>query len=182
MEIIKTHIKDLVIIQPKVFNDDRGYFMETFKSSFFKDHFPDINFIQENESSSKFGVLRGLHFQSPPYSQSKLVRVIKGKVLDVAVDLRYDSETYGKHFKLVLSGKNKKQFFIPKGFAHGFLVLSKKAIFNYKVDNYYNSESDSGIIYSDPDIAIDWDMPLENIRLSPKDKHLGKFKSFKTPF
>ena len=135
MELVKTSIEGLVVIKPKVFQDERGYFMESFKESFIKKNFPDIKFIQDNESMSSYGVLRGLHFQNPPFEQTKLVRVIEGEVLDVAVDLRKNSLTYGKWESIVLSGKNKKQLFIPKGFAHGFVVLSEKAVFSYKVDN-----------------------------------------------
>ena len=138
MEIVKTSIEGLVVIQPKVFEDERGYFMESYKESFINDHFTGIHFIQDNESKSSYGVLRGLHFQKPPFEQTKLVRVIQGEVLDVAVDLRKDSKTYGKYESIILSEKNKKQVFIPKGFAHGFVVLSKETILNYKVDNYYN--------------------------------------------
>ena len=134
MEITKTSIEGLLIIKPKVFEDDRGYFMESYKDSFIKESFPDIHFIQDNESKSSYGVLRGLHFQKPPFEQTKLVRVIQGEVLDVAVDLRKDSETYGKWESIILSGENKKQFLVPKGFAHGFIVISDTAIFSYKVD------------------------------------------------
>ena len=147
MEIIKTFIEDLVIIQPKVFEDERGYFMESFKDSFIKENFPEIKFIQDNESKSSYGVLRGLHFQKPPFEQTKLVRVIEGEIQDVAVDLRKESPTYGKYYSIVLSGTNKKQLLIPKGFAHGFLTLSDYAILSYKVDEIYSPTHDFGIIY-----------------------------------
>jgi dTDP-4-dehydrorhamnose 3,5-epimerase len=172
MEIIKTSIEGLVIIQPRVFEDERGYFMESYKESFIKENFPDINFIQDNESRSSYGVLRGLHFQKPPFEQTKLVRVIDGEVLDVAVDLRENSPTYGKWESVLLSGDNKKQFFIPKGFAHGFVVVSKEAIFSYKVDNIYAPEYDSGICFDDKDLAIDWIIPKSDLIISQKDLNL----------
>jgi dTDP-4-dehydrorhamnose 3,5-epimerase len=172
MEIVKTSIEGLVIIQPKVFQDERGYFMESYKEYFIKDNFPDIDFIQDNESKSTFGVLRGLHFQKPPFEQTKLVRVIDGEVLDVAVDLRKESPTYGKWESIILSGNNKKQFFIPKGFAHGFVVLSKEAIFSYKVDNIYAPEYDSGIYYGDEFLNINWIVNSIDLIVSDKDKRL----------
>ena len=176
MEIIKTSIEGLVIIKPKVYNDERGYFMESFKESFINDYFPDIKFIQDNESKSSYGVLRGLHFQKSPFEQTKLVRVISGKVLDVAVDLRAGSPTFGKHVSIELSDKNKCQFLIPKGFAHGFVVLSETAVFSYKVDNYYKPEADSGIRYDDPILKIDWKIPSEEFRISTKDLELPYLK------
>lgn len=172
MEIVKTSIDDLVIIQPKVFQDERGYFMESYKESFIEKNFPDVKFIQDNESKSSFGVLRGLHFQKPPFEQTKLVRVIKGKVQDIAVDLRKDSPTFGKYESVVLSDENKKQLFIPKGFAHGFLTLSEEAILSYKVDNPYDPDSDSGIIFNDPVLKINWTIPKSDMELSKKDKNL----------
>ena len=172
MEIIETGIGGLVIIQPKVFRDERGYFMESYKESFIKVNFPDVKFIQDNESKSSFGVLRGLHFQKAPYEQTKLVRVVKGKVQDIAVDLRKDSPTFGKYESVILSDENKKQLFIPKGFAHGFLTLSEEAILSYKVDNPYNPESDSGIIFNDPVLKINWIIPKSDMELSKKDKNL----------
>lgn len=172
MEIIRTSIEGLVVIEPRVFEDERGYFMESFKESFVKKKFPNINFIQDNESKSTYGVLRGLHFQKAPFEQTKLVRVIDGEVLDVAVDLRKNSPTYGKWESILLSGENKKQFFIPKGFAHGFVVLSQKAIFSYKVDNVYNKDSDSGIKYDDKDLNINWQINPKDIKISEKDKKL----------
>ena len=177
MEIVKTSIEGLVIIQPKVFEDERGYFMESYKESFIKENFPDIYFIQDNESKSSYGVLRGLHFQKPPFEQTKLVRVVQGEVLDVAVDLRKNSPTFGKWESVVLSGDNKKQFFIPKGFAHGFVVLSKKAVFSYKVDNLYNISHESGINPLDTSLNIDWKISEDQLLLSIKDKHLPFFEN-----
>jgi dTDP-4-dehydrorhamnose 3,5-epimerase len=147
MEIIQTKIKDLFILQPKFFGDERGYFMEYYKEDWFEENFPEIHFVQDNESQSEYGVLRGLHFQNPPFTQTKLVRVIQGKVLDIAVDLRKDSATYGQHESIILTAENKTQFLVPKGFAHGFLVLSKKAIFAYKVDNVYAPRHDAGLLF-----------------------------------
>jgi dTDP-4-dehydrorhamnose 3,5-epimerase len=182
MKKTKTFIKDLFIIEPQVFKDDRGYFMESFKDNWFKNEFPNINFIQDNESKSTFGVLRGLHFQSPPFSQTKLVRVVKGKVLDVAVDLRKESQTYGEFEYIVLSDENKKQFLVPKGFAHGFLVLSKVAIFSYKVDEIYSKSHDSGIVWNSNDLNIDWKINVNEIQVSEKDKNLQSFNQFNSPF
>lgn len=180
MEIIKTSIEDLVVLQPNIFKDERGYFMESFKDSFFQDHFPNLKFIQDNESKSSYGVLRGLHFQKPPFEQTKLVRVIQGEVLDVAVDLRPNSKTFGKHESVILSGDNKKQFLIPKGFAHGFVVLSEEAIFSYKVDNYYAPNYDSGIIFNDSDLSINWKIDLKEVTVSLKDTTLNTFTQFKS--
>ena len=176
MEIVKTSIEGLVIIQPKVFEDERGYFMESYKESFIKENFPDIHFIQDNESKSSYGVLRGLHFQKPPFEQTKLVRVIEGEVLDVAVDLRKESLTYGKWESVLLSGDNKKQFFIPKGFAHGFVVLSKEAVVSYKVDSVYAPEYDSGIFYGDEFLNINWIVNSIDLIVSDKDKRLRSLK------
>ena len=171
MKFIKTDIPDVVIIEPRVFGDDRGYFMETFRQDLFEKNVRKINFIQDNESKSKRGVLRGLHYQLPPFAQSKLVRVIKGSVIDVAVDIRKNSPTFGKYVAVELSEDNKKQLFIPRGFAHGFLVTSDEAIFTYKVDNYYAPEYDRGIRFDDPDIDINWNFPKEEILVSDKDKN-----------
>lgn len=179
MEIIKTSIEGLVIIQPKVFKDERGYFMESFKESFIKENFPDIHFIQDNESRSTYGVLRGLHFQKPPFEQTKLVRVIDGEVLDVAVDLRKNSPTFGKWESIVLSGENKKQFFIPKGFAHGFITISKEAVFSYKVDNPYSKDYESGVIFNDSSLSIKWGISQSEIIVSPKDTKLKSFTFLK---
>jgi dTDP-4-dehydrorhamnose 3,5-epimerase len=177
MEIIKTGIEGLVIIQPKVFQDERGYFMESYKESFIKENFPDVKFIQDNESKSSFGVLRGLHFQKAPHEQTKLVRVVKGKVQDIAVDLRKDSPTFGKYESVILSDENKKQLFIPKGFAHGFLTLSEKAIFSYKVDQNYSNAHEKGIYFRDPFIKIKWALVNDEIKVSKKDNKLKKFKA-----
>ena len=175
MEIIKTSIEGLVIIEPKVFEDERGYFMESFKESFIYENFPDLKFIQDNESKSSYGVLRGLHFQKPPFEQTKLVRVIEGEVLDVAVDLRKNSSTYGKWESIILSGENKKQFLIPKGFAHGFIVLSDYAIVSYKVDNAYAPNHESGILWNDNQLNINWGINSQKIVVSKKDENLLSF-------
>ncbi|AEA34648.1 dTDP-4-dehydrorhamnose 3,5-epimerase [Hippea maritima] len=176
MKIIKTKIPDVVIIELKVFGDNRGYFMETFRQDIFEKNVRKINFIQDNESKSKRGVLRGLHYQLPPFAQSKLVRVIKGSVIDVAVDIRKGSSTFGKYVAVELSEDNKKQLFIPRGFAHGFLVTSDEAIFTYKVDNYYAPEYDRNIRFDDPDININWNFPKDKILVSEKDKNAPLLK------
>ena len=165
----KTDIPEVLIFEPKVFGDPRGYFMESFREDQIKQHIGNVNFVQDNESFSQYGVLRGLHFQLPPFTQSKLVRVIEGEVLDVAVDIRVGSPTYGKHVAVRLSSENKRQLWVPQGFAHGFIVLSKTALFSYKCDNYYAPEYDGGIRWDDPLIGIDWVIPLNEIQLSTKD-------------
>ena len=175
MEIISTSINDLFILKPNVYEDNRGHFFESFNSKIFTETFPKITFVQDNESISKYGVIRGLHFQKKPFEQTKLVRVISGKILDVVVDLRKDSITFGTYASFILSEKNKKQLLIPKGFAHGFLTLSKTATVSYKVDNYYSPSSDCGIIFDDPDLDIDWGINLKNIIISKKDKNLKSF-------
>lgn len=177
MQIIPTNIPDVKLITPKVFEDDRGYFFESFRDDIFKKEIGDINFVQENESKSGYGVLRGLHYQLPPFSQSKLVRVVKGKVIDFAVDIRKSSKYFGYYVSHELSDKNKLQMFVPQGFAHAFLVLSDTAIFQYKVDNYYSPEHDRGIIFNDPDINIDWPIPEEELIISEKDKKLPLLKN-----
>ena len=182
MKIITTSISDLIILEPAVFGDERGYFIESFNAAWFQNNVCDTTFIQDNESKSTKGVLRGLHFQTPPYSQAKIVRVIEGEVLDVAVDLRKDSPTYGKHESIVLSGENKKQFFVPRGFAHGFVVLSETAVFSYKVDNKYTPTHDVGLMWNDLTLNIDWKIDTSIIQLSEKDKILGSFKEFNSPF
>lgn len=160
-----------MVIEPDVFGDSRGYFMESFSLRKFRELTGlDIDFVQDNESKSSYGVVRGLHFQRPPHAQSKLVRVVQGRVMDVAVDLREGSPTYGKHYAIELSGENHLQMFIPKGFAHGFAVLSDVAVFQYKCDEYYAPESEGALAWDDPDLAIDWKLPKEDIRLSDKDK------------
>ena len=169
MEYIKTEIEGVFIIEPKVFNDTRGYFMEAWKQAEFNEHVGKVDFIQDNESKSSFGVLRGLHYQKGETSQAKLVRVIKGKVLDVAVDIRKSSPTFGKHVMVVLSEDNKRQFFIPRGFAHGFLVLSEEAIFTYKVDNPYSPSTEAGIRWNDPDLGLEWPIDPTKVQTSEKD-------------
>ena len=178
MKINKTFIEDLLIIEPQLFKDERGFFYESYNKNNLD---IDIDFVQDNESKSYKGVIRGLHFQAPPFEQTKLVRCISGNILDVAVDLRTSSKTYGKFFSIELSSENNKQLFVPKGFAHGFQVLSETAIVNYKVDNFYNPKSDSGIIWNDKDLSIDWKQDLKPI-LSKKDLKLISFKDLKSPF
>ncbi|MDO4880713.1 MAG: dTDP-4-dehydrorhamnose 3,5-epimerase [Capnocytophaga sp.] len=170
MNIIETDIKGVVIIEPKVFADERGYFFESFSEQRFIENVCKTTFVQDNESKSTYGVLRGLHYQKPPFAQSKLVRVVSGKVLDVAVDIRKGSPTFGKYVAVELSEENKRQFFIPRGFAHGFVVLSPTAIFQYKCDNYYAPQSEGSLLWNDATINIDWQIPQSDIILSEKDK------------
>jgi len=171
MKFTRTDISEVVICEPKMFGDDRGYFIETFRQDKLERFLgTKLNFCQDNESKSSYGVLRGLHYQLPPFSQTKLVRVIKGRVLDVAVDIRKGSPTFGRHVAVELSEENKKQLLVPRGFAHGFVVLSGEAIFAYKVDNYYNQESDRGILFNDEDLSIDWGIKVADMQLSQKDK------------
>lgn len=182
MEVIQTAIEGLVIIEPKIFKDARGYFFESFSQREFDEKVRKINFVQDNESMSGYGVMRGLHFQRPPFTQSKLVRCVKGRVLDVAVDIRKESPTYGRHVAVELSEENHRQFFVPRGFAHGFAVLSKTAVFQYKCDNFYTPEADSGISLHDESLGIDWQIPITHAILSEKDtKHLC-LKDFDSPF
>lgn len=169
MEFIKTEIPDLLIIKPKVFGDERGYFFESWRDEWFEEAGINTRFVQDNQSSSRYGVIRGLHYQMPPFPQAKLVRVLKGTVLDVAVDVRKDSPTYGKHVAVELSAENKLQFFIPHGFAHGFAVLSEEAVFAYKCDNYYHPEIEEGIIWNDPQLNIDWKIDPKDAIISEKD-------------
>ncbi len=169
MEFKKTNIEGVYIIEPKVFNDARGYFFEAWKKGEFEANISPVEFVQDNESKSSYGVLRGLHYQKGEFSQAKLVRVIKGKVLDVAVDIRKSSPTFGQHVMVELSDENKRQFFIPRGFAHGFLVLSDEAIFTYKVDNPYAPQADAGIRWNDPDVGIQWPIDLDKVMTSEKD-------------
>jgi dTDP-4-dehydrorhamnose 3,5-epimerase len=176
VEIKETGIKDLVLLTPKIFKDDRGYFYESFSEKVLKNLGLDYNFVQDNQSFSSYGALRGLHFQNSPHAQAKLVRVIEGEVLDVAVDLRPQSATFKKHFAVKLSGENNLQMLIPRGFAHGFVVLSKTAIFAYKCDNYYNKESDGGVRYDDSELNISWILDKKDLIVSDKDKSLPLLK------
>ena len=178
MKINKTFIEDLLIIEPQLFKDERGFFYESYNKN---DLNSNVVFVQDNVSKSYRGVIRGLHFQAPPFEQTKLVRCVSGNILDVAVDLRKNSKTYGNYFSIELSSENNKQLFVPKGFAHGFQVLSETAIVNYKVDNFYNPKSDSGIIWNDKDLSIDWNLDLKPI-LSKKDLKLISVKDLKSPF
>ena len=169
MEVIKTAIEGVYVIEPKVFGDARGYFFESYSQKKFDELICSIRFVQDNESKSKYGVLRGLHYQLSPFAQSKLVRCVFGEVLDVAVDIRKNSPTFGKHVAVELSADNKRQLFIPKGFAHGYAVLSEEAIFQYKCDEFYHPEAEGGIAWNDPTIGIDWKLPIDDIILSDKD-------------
>ena len=181
MEITKTTIEGLIILQPKVFKDERGYFLETFNEKVWNNHFENpLKFVQDNESLSKKHVLRGLHFQCPPFAQGKLVRVTQGAVIDVAVDLREDSPTYGKHIKVLLNDSNHKQFYIPPGFAHGFVALEENTRFAYKCTNFYNQKSEGAILWNDPDLGIDWE--VLNPLVSEKDAKSITFAKFDTPF
>ena len=170
MEVIKTDIEGVVIIEPRIFKDDRGYFYESFSQREFEEKVCRTTFVQDNQSKSSYGVVRGLHFQKPPYSQSKLVRCIKGAVLDVAVDIRKGSPTFGKYVAVELTEDNHRQFCVPRGFAHGFAVLSEEAVFQYKCDNFYNKESEGSVAWNDQELAIDWRIPVEKVLLSEKDK------------
>lgn len=183
MKVIETGIEGLLIIEPKVFKDGRGHFFEAFSERDFQILTGrNLHFVQDNESESCYGVIRGLHFQQPPYAQSKLVRVVKGKVLDVALDLREGSPTFGRHLALELSGDNYRQLFIPQGFAHGFAVLSDSAVFQYKCDSYYAPSSEGAIAWNDPDLGIDWKLPPGSIILSDKDRNHPLLKDIITPF
>lgn len=182
MKRIETGITDLYVIEPTVFGDERGYFFESFSDRWFRENIADTAFVQDNESKSSRGVVRGLHFQKPPMAQAKLVRVVQGEVLDVAVDLRRDSKTYGKHYAVILSAENKKQLFVPRGFAHGFAVLSDTAIFSYKVDNFYAPETEGGILWNDPSLSIDWQLHNDEVKLSAKDHELELLENFESPF
>lgn len=182
MNIIQTSISGVVIIEPRLFKDDRGYFFESFSERDFNTQVREVKFVQDNESMSSYGVMRGLHFQRPPYTQSKLVRCVKGAVLDVAVDIRKGSPTYGQHVAVELTEENHRQFFVPRGFAHGFAVLSKTAIFQYKCDNFYHPEADGGISILDNSLAIDWRIPTDHAILSEKDTKHPLLKDFDSPF
>ena len=182
MEVIKTAIDGVVIIEPKVFKDQRGYFFESFSQREFEAKVRKVNFVQDNESMSSYGVMRGLHFQRPPYTQSKLVRCVKGKVLDVAVDIRKGSPTYGQHVAVELSEDNHRQFFVPRGFAHGFAVLSDTAVLQYKCDDFYAPQADGGISIKDESLGIDWKIPTGMVILSEKDTLHSCLKDFDSPF
>jgi dTDP-4-dehydrorhamnose 3,5-epimerase len=182
MTIEKTFINDLVVLKPTVFEDERGYFFEGYNKSKLEDLGIHIDFVQDNQSFSKKGTLRGLHYQNPAFAQTKLVRVLQGEILDVAVDLRKDSPTYGKHFSVLLSAENKKQLLIPQGFAHGFSVLSETAVVLYKCDQYYNKASEGGIRFDDTFLNIDWGMDLKNAIVSEKDKILPDFTNCNAQF
>lgn len=182
MEVIKTAIDGLVIIEPRIFKDSRGYFFESFSQREFDEKIGKITFVQDNESMSSYGVMRGLHFQRPPFTQSKIVRCVKGAVLDVAVDIRKGSPTYGQHVAVELSEDNHRQFFISKGFAHGFAVLSETAVFQYKCDEFYHPEADGGISILDDSLGIDWRLPADKIILSEKDTKHPLLKDFDSPF
>ncbi|MCQ2310873.1 MAG: dTDP-4-dehydrorhamnose 3,5-epimerase [Paludibacteraceae bacterium] len=182
MEVIKTPIEGLLVLEPKLFRDARGYFVETYNEQRYQEAGITARFVQDNQSCSSYGVVRGLHFQRPPYTQAKLVCCTQGKVLDVAVDLRKDSKTFGQWFSVELTEENHRQFFIPRGFAHGFSVLSEKAVFTYKCDNLYHPEADGGILLSDPDLHIDWQVPEEHRILSDKDTKHPLLKNFDSPF
>ncbi|MDT0677700.1 dTDP-4-dehydrorhamnose 3,5-epimerase [Autumnicola musiva] len=180
MKFIRTEIPEVVICEPKVFEDHRGYFFESFSKKLLEEFVGHkLHFCQDNESKSSYGVLRGLHFQKPPFTQAKLVRVIEGKILDVAVDVRQGSPTFGNYFSIELSSENKKQLFVPRGFAHGFVVLSSTAVFSYKCDNYYSPEHDSGVLYNDQELTIDWKIPEQDLILSEKDLKQPSFKYMK---
>ena len=182
MKFIKTALPDVFIIEPTVFGDNRGYFLESYNQKTFEEVVGKISFVQDNESKSSKGVLRGLHFQKPPFEQAKLVRCIEGEVLDVAVDIRKNSKTYGEHVAVLLSGENKRQLFVPRGFAHGFLVLSDTATFAYKVDNTYAPEFDSGIRWNDKELNIQWGLEESEVLVSAKDAELPFFLEFESPF
>ena len=182
MEIIKTNIEGVLVIEPRVFEDARGYFFESFSQREFDAKVGPVRFVQDNESKSSYGVMRGLHFQAPPFSQSKLVRCVRGSVLDVAVDIRRGSPTYGQHVAVELSEDNHRQFFIPRGFAHGFAVLSEMAVFQYKCDEYYHPESEGGISILDSSLGIDWHIPAEHVILSEKDTKRLLLRNFESPF
>ncbi len=182
MNIVKTEIEGVVIIEPKVFGDDRGYFFESFSEREFCSQVRGLRFVQDNESKSRLGVLRGLHFQKPPFAQSKLVRVVRGAVLDVAVDIRNGSPTFGRHVAVELTGDNHRQLFIPRGFAHGFAVMSDEAVFQYKCDNFYAPQSEGAIAWNDPALGIDWRLPEDKVVLSEKDRRHPTLDSIGSPF
>ena len=181
MKFSKTIFEDLIICEPKLIVDERGYFFESFRQDLLENFTgKNFKFIQDNQSFSKFGTIRGLHFQKPPFEQTKLVHVIKGEILDIVVDIRKNSKTFGQHYKIILSEKNQKQLLVPKGFAHGFIVKSQDTIISYKVDNYYSKKHDSGIIFNDKDLNIDWEISSEKMNISSKDLALPSFNLIKS--
>ena len=182
MNFIKTNIDGVFIIEPRIFKDSRGYFFESFSAREFQEKISPITFIQDNESLSRYGVIRGLHFQKPPYTQSKIIRVIKGAILDVAVDIRKGSPTFGQHLSVELTAENHRQLFIPHGFAHGFSVLSPEALIQYKCDNFYAPQSEGGILWNDPDLHIDWQIPSDKVILSEKDTKHPFLKDYDSDF
>ncbi|MBO7302484.1 MAG: dTDP-4-dehydrorhamnose 3,5-epimerase [Bacteroidaceae bacterium] len=182
MNVVKTAIDGVVIIEPRIFEDERGYFYESFSQREFEEKVCNTVFVQDNQSKSTYGVVRGLHFQRPPYAQSKLVRCVSGRVLDVVVDIRRNSPTYGKYISVELSDENHRQLFIPRGFAHGYAVLSDEAVFQYKCDNFYNKESEGAIAWDDPDINVNWQLAAEDVVLSAKDTLNKKLSESVTPF
>jgi dTDP-4-dehydrorhamnose 3,5-epimerase len=182
MKFIETEMPGLIIIEPNVFKDKRGYFLESYNQKEFESFIGKVDFVQDNESKSTYGVLRGLHFQKPPFAQAKLVRCIEGRILDVVVDLRSVSPTFGKYMSVELSAEDKRQLFIPKGFAHGFVVLSEEAIFAYKVDNFYSPDHDSGIAWNDEHFGIDWKVPFDKLVVSAKDMMLKQLSEIQNPF
>lgn len=182
MQVTTTHIPDLKILEPRVFEDARGYFFESYNQSVFQQNGIDLTFVQDNQSSSSYGVIRGLHYQLPPHAQTKLVRVLQGTILDVVLDIRQGSPTYGQHYAIELSAENKKQLLVPRGFAHGFSVLSERAVVLYKCDGFYNKESDAGVLYNDPSLNIDWKVPADRAIVSDKDKILPLFKDCRNTF
>lgn len=182
MNVIETGIRGILILEPRIFEDSRGYFFESFSQREFEEKVGKVSFVQDNESRSSYGVMRGLHFQRPPYTQAKLVRCVSGAVLDVAVDIRVGSPTYGQHVAVELTGENHRQFFVPRGFAHGFTVLSDTAVFQYKCDNFYHPEADGGINILDGSLGIDWRIPTDQAILSEKDTHHCMFADFESPF
>lgn len=182
MEVTKTNIDGVFVIEPKIFKDQRGYFYESYNKLALQDFGITYNFVQDNQSKSSYGVIRGIHFQKPPHTQTKLLRVVAGKIIDVAVDLRKNSPTYGQHVSVELSDENCKQLLIPEGFAHGFSILSETAIVQYKCTDYYHPETESGILFDDPTLDIDWGIPLDEAVVSEKDLKLTRFSDFKTPF
>lgn len=179
MKVVETGIEGLRILEPRLFSDERGYFFESYNRKSFEEIGIDVSFVQDNESLSSYGTLRGLHLQQNEFAQAKLVRVVKGRVLDVALDLRLDSPTFGQHFSCEISDENKRMFFLPRGFAHGFVVLSESAVFQYKCDNFYSPQNEDGIIWNDPDLKIDWIVPNSQVILSSKDQKLPSFSAWK---